>query len=251
MKMTWSWLKVKPEPLPITAFVLVGGIGARLREVVSDRPKPMALVGGIPFLAILIDLLVGKGVRDFVLLTGFQGEMIERYFADRFAGEINVRICREKEPLGTGGAVKNAEKHATDPTLMVYGDTYLDADLADLYRFHRSRKADVTLSLRPVKDVNRYGAVEINEQGLVTGFSEKGQGPGRSGVVSSGFVLLSKGIIDSLPRAQAFPLEKEIFPSIAQSGKMFGRIEECAFYDIGTPESYAAFQDFARRHGLC
>jgi NDP-sugar pyrophosphorylase family protein len=239
--------------LPFTAFILAGGLGTRLQPVVSDRPKPMAPVQGVPFLEMLLDSLAGKGVRDFVILSGYRGDAIEDYFRNRKPQRTRIRFSREKTPLGTGGAVKHAERFATDPTLLVNGDTFYDADLQELLRFHRQTDAEVTLSLMPVADATRYGSVRVDEHGKVMGFHEKEQGTAGPGLINAGCSLLSQEFIKKLPQGCSFSMEQEIFPQTAQSGSMFGLCRERVFFDIGTPESYEAFQRFAtkspeRRH---
>ncbi|MGD9817313.1 MAG: sugar phosphate nucleotidyltransferase, partial [Desulfomonilaceae bacterium] len=119
--------------LPITAFILAGGMGSRLKPVVWDRPKPLAPIGQKPFLEILIDSIIRKGIQSIVLLTGFMSEQIEDFVLKYGAADISIVISREESPLGTGGAVKNAQEFATDPTLLVNGDTYFEADIAGLY----------------------------------------------------------------------------------------------------------------------
>ncbi len=230
--------------LPFTALILVGGLGTRLREVVSDKPKPMAMVGTVPFLEILIDSLSGKGVRNFVLLTGYKGKVIEEYFSNRYRDELNIRISPEQEPLGTGGAVKNAEQFCTEPSLLVNGDTFFDADLELLFRFHQEKQSSVSLSLFTVDDVSRYGSVIAGENGLITGFHEKNEGPGGAGVINAGLTLLSREFVRDLPAGRSFSMEREIFPWFARSEKMFGLAQDRPFFDIGTPESYEAFRVF-------
>ncbi len=230
------------EQLPFTAFILAGGLGLRLRPVVSDRPKPMAAVGDTPFLEILIDSLARKGVRDFVLLTGFRGEMIEDHFHRLEQDGISIKFSQEAAPLGTGGAVKNAERFATDPTLLVNGDTFFDADLDALYRFHVEKNARVSLSLYEVEDVSRYGSVNVDSNARITGFSEKKRAGGR-GLINAGLSLLSVDFIKALPEG-SYSMEQEIFPKLADLGQMFGLCQDRPFFDIGTPESYEAFNAF-------
>ncbi|MFH1113878.1 MAG: nucleotidyltransferase family protein [Pseudomonadota bacterium] len=234
--------------MPFTAMVLAGGLGTRLRSVVSDRPKPMAMVGNVPFLEILLRDLARKGVRRCVVLTGHMGEIIEEYFQDLPVKEMDIRCCREESPLGTGGAVKNAEAFATDPTLLVNGDTFFDADVEALFRFHRGKDAGATLSLRHVSDVSRYGSVVVDEHGLITEFLEKEPGVHRPGLVNAGLSLLSYSTIRDLPAGRAFSMEAEVFPALARSGHMAGLPQNGAFFDIGTPESYKAFLTFVEEH---
>jgi D-glycero-alpha-D-manno-heptose 1-phosphate guanylyltransferase len=231
--------------LPFTAMILAGGLGKRLRSVVSDRPKPMADVRGAPFLEILIDSLADKGVRQFVLLTGYKGEAIEKHFAAGYRSDVRIIFSYERSPLGTGGAVKNAEAFATDPSLLVNGDTFFDADLESLLQFHKNTGAEATLSLFKVEDVSRYGSVVVDRKGMVVGFREKDEKVSEPGLINAGLSLLSKRLISSLPGG-SFSMEREIFPSLAGSGKMFGLLQERPFFDIGTPESYEAFKVFMK-----
>ncbi|AFM27290.1 nucleotidyltransferase family protein [Desulfomonile tiedjei] len=239
-------MQPKPSDLPISAFILAGGLGLRLREVVSDRPKPMADIGQTPFLHLLIELLSGKGIREFVLLTGFMGEVVEEYFhAQRFPG-VSIRFSKEPNPLGTGGAVKFAERFAAETTLLVNGDTFFDADVEALYRFHRKNNADVTLSLYEVEDVSRYGSVQVDSAGKVTGFTEKNR-VGGIGLVNAGCSLLSADFIRQLPEG-AYSMEERIFPELVRIGTLYGLVQSKPFFDIGTPESYEEFRSF---YGSC
>jgi len=234
--------------LPIAAMILAGGLGTRLRPVVNDRPKPMAAIQGVPFLEILIRSLARKGIRNFVLLTGYQGQLIEDYFRTRQNQDVKIVLSPEREPLGTGGAVKNAERFATDPSLLVNGDTFFDVDVAELYRFHLEHRARVALSLHEVDDVSRYGSVIVNDHGVITGFREKEPGTGRPGLINAGLSFLSKQFIHSLPEGP-FSMETDLFPKLVGTGEMFGLRQEGLFFDIGTPESYEAFREFVKAHG--
>lgn len=237
------------ETFPFTAFILAGGLGTRLQPVVSDRPKPMALVDGVPFLEMLVRALAIKGVRDFVMLSGYLGHAIEDHFReDRLPG-TRVRFSREIEPLGTGGAVKFAEKFATDPTLLVNGDTFYDADLPGLLRLHQRTGADVTLSLMPVDNASRYGSVQVDDCGKVTAFHEKKAGASGAGLINAGCSLLSLDFIHNLPNGRSFSMEQEFFPELARSGRIYGLRHEGTFFDIGTPESYEAFKRFVLSSG--
>lgn len=234
--------------VPVTALILVGGLGTRLRTIVSDRPKPMAMIGNVTFLDILVNSLATKGVKDFVMLTGYKAEMIEDHFLARPRGDSTLRISREDRPLGTGGAVKNAEDFASDPSLVVNGDTFFDVDIDRLWRYHKEKKGDVTLSLIGMDDVRPYGSVRLDESGMITGFTEKGEGSDGPGLINGGFSLLSRDFIASLPDEAPFSMERDIFPSLARAGKMYGLFQDKPFFDIGTPENYRAFERFVRRH---
>jgi NDP-sugar pyrophosphorylase family protein len=227
----------------LVALILAGGMGKRLRSVVPDRPKPMALVNGVPFLEILIRSIAKKGVKKFVISTGYMSDFIEDHFRNNDLG-LNISFSREEEPLGTGGAVKHALKLAADPTLLVNGDTFFDVDLDGLLALHSRERADVTLSLYPVPDVSRYGSVSVDTNGNVLGFCEKREGAG-PGLINAGFSALSLDFIKGLPDGP-FSMEQEIFPGLAGSGRMVGLPQDRPFFDIGTPDSYSAFVEFVR-----
>ena len=233
------------DGLACTTLILVGGLGTRLLPAVSDRPKPMALVHGVPFLEILIRSLSLKGLRRIVLLAGHMADMIEDHFKEPRISGVRIICVREDEPMGTGGAVKHAERFATDPSILINGDTFFDADLDRLFRFHGEKQAAATLSLYRVEDVGRYGAVAIDDAGHVVRFEEKQIGPARPGLINAGFSLLSAAFIRNLPEGRAFSMETEILPQLARSGGLFGLPQEGAFFDIGTPASYEDFKAYA------
>ncbi|MDQ1238578.1 MAG: hypothetical protein QG577_763, partial [Thermodesulfobacteriota bacterium] len=209
---------MKYKNLPFTAFVLAGGFGTRLKAVLANCPKPMAPVDNKPFLEILIESLFQKGVRDIVLLTGYMADVIEEHFQSK--GPFSIKFSREPVPLGTGGAVKNAEFLATDPTLLVNGDTFFDADLEGLLDWHTNMKVAATLSLVEVENTSRFGSVSLHPNGLVEGFQEKDTKNDRKGFINAGFTLLSLETIKCLPEEQQFSMEQEIFPLLAQSHQM-------------------------------
>jgi NDP-sugar pyrophosphorylase family protein len=185
-----------------------------------------------------------------VLLVGYMGDFIEEYFTGLSNVNSRIRFSHEQTPLGTGGAVKKAENLATDPSLLINGDTFFDGDVDRLVQLHREKAADVTLSLLPVADASRYGSVTVNENGLVAGFHEKQERISGPGLINAGFSLISKNFISELPGDRAFSMEREIFPKLADSGRMFGLVSKRSFFDIGTPESYEDFKKFIREKGL-
>ena len=164
----------------VRAFVLCGGQGTRLRSVVADRPKSMALISGTPFLQLLLERLGSQGVDDVVLGTGYMAEKIERYFGDGKQFALRIRYSREHEPRGTGGALKLAEPLISDPILVLNGDSYVEWDLVPVLELFKTKDADLVIVLQTVADVTRYGSVALDQDGRVTQFVEKGvaAGPG-------------------------------------------------------------------------
>jgi NDP-sugar pyrophosphorylase family protein len=224
----------------VRAFVLCGGLGTRLRPVLADRPKSMALISGTPFLQLLLDRLRSQGVDDVILGTGYMAEKIKRYFGSGNKFAVRVRYSREDEPLGTGGALKLAESLISDPVLVLNGDSYVEWSLNTILELFRAKDADLVLLLQAVADVTRYGSVTLNKDGRVTEFSEKGTRAG-PGLINAGVYLLRKQIVRDLPASTAISLEKEVFPRLLDRG-VYGLVCTGLFIDIGIPDDFKRAQ---------
>jgi len=220
----------------VRAFVLCGGQGTRLRPVLVDRPKSMALISGTPFLQLLLDRLRSQGVHDVILGTGYMAEKIENYFGSRNKLAMHVRYSKEHEPLGTGGALKLAEPLISDPVLVLNGDSYVEWKLVPTLELFTAKDADIVIVLQAVADVARYGSVALNQDGRVTEFIEKGIRAG-PGLINAGVYLLRKQIVRELPARTAISLEREVFPRLLDRG-VFGLVCTGLFIDIGIPEDF-------------
>ena len=162
----------------VTAAILAGGLGSRLRPAVTGRPKALANVGQRPFLTYLFDQLVAAGVRDVVLCTGYLGDQIAMIFGESY-DTLRLDYSRESTPLGTAGALRLAlPLFNFDPVLVMNGDSYCDANLGEFWRWHGARHARATLLLSKVLDTKRFGQVQVDRDGKVTDFKEKGSWPG-------------------------------------------------------------------------
>src|SRR5215467_5439802 len=224
----------------VRAFVLCGGAGTRLRPVLADRPKSMAPISGAPFLQLLLDRLRSEGIGDVILGTGHMAEKIERYFGSGNKFAVRIRYSREDEPLGTGGALKLAESLISDPVLVLNGDSYVEWNLNSMLDLFRTEDADLVLVLQAVADVTRYGSVELNKDGRVTKFIEKGIRAG-PGLINAGVYLLRKQIVCDLPASTAISLEKEVFPRLLDR-RVYGLLCTGLFVDIGIPDDFKRAQ---------
>jgi NDP-sugar pyrophosphorylase family protein len=226
----------------VRAFILCGGQGTRLRSVVADRPKSMALISETPFLQLLLERLGYQGVHDVVLGTGYMAEKIERYFGDGKQFALRIRYSREHEPRGTGGALKLAEPLISDPVLVLNGDSYVEWDLVPVLELFKTKDADLVIVLQAVADVTRYGSVALDQDGRVTQFVEKGVAAG-PGLINAGVYLLRKQIVRGLPAGTAISLETEVFPRLLDR-RVYGLVCTGLFIDIGIPD------DLRRAQGL-
>jgi D-glycero-alpha-D-manno-heptose 1-phosphate guanylyltransferase len=221
------------------AIILAGGLGTRLRPVVSDVPKCMALVNGKPFLHYVIDYYKKIGIEHFIFSVGYLHEVIERYLNENYP-DLNYDISFETEPLGTGGAIKLAcNKNSQTNVLVCNGDTFYKVDLSMLNSFHEEKKAACTLCLKPMQNFDRYGVVELNEDQSVKSFKEKKFY--EKGLINGGvYALNTKEFLkNNLP--EKFSFEKDYLEKNVQH-QLYGLKQDAYFIDIGIPEDYEKAQ---------
>ena len=237
------------DPLQERALILAGGLGTRLRGLLPDRPKALAPIAGRPFLDILIEQLVFRGVRRIVLLLGNQADQVVAHVESRRAAwpaDLDVAFSLESSPLGTGGAVKLAERFCTGRFLLLNGDTYFDLDLAALLRVHAEKRPLLTVAAAEVSDTDRYGRLEVSQEGLVRRFHEKEAAAG-PGLINAGVYLMEPAVLGHIPSGRAVSLESEVFPALLAGGQRLAvSAQRGAFFDIGTPSSYQAFVNYCQ-----
>lgn len=231
------------------AIILAGGLGTRLRSVVPDLPKCMAPVSGKPFLHYVIAHLKKEGIQNFIFSVGYKSESIINFVnkeflsvtkeaapADRQDPE-NFQFSIEEEPLGTGGAIKLSCKKVSDHNVLVCnGDTLFKIHLQQLSNFHLQHNADCTLCLKPMNNFERYGVVEINDDGSIKSFEEKQFY--KSGLINGGvYALNTKNFMkEDLP--EKFSFEKDYLEKYVAKRNMYAVIQDEYFIDIGIPEDY-------------
>jgi NDP-sugar pyrophosphorylase family protein len=209
----------------VTVAILCGGLGTRLGELTQHVPKAMVEVAGRPFLAHVIDSFRDCGFRDFVLLTGYRGEMIERHFGDGSRWATRIRYSREEEPIGTGGAVRNARDLLTDRFLLTYGDVLRRFDYDRFVAEHR----DACLAVYARMTTGNTAIAN----GRVTEFEKSKDLP----YVDAGFCVMPHDVIDLLPAKGSF--EQTVFPRLADDRRLECEIVDHDFVEIGTPEALA------------
>lgn len=218
-------------------LILIGGKGTRLHSVVKDRPKPMADINGQPFLDKLIEYVSSFGHNRFILCAGYMAEYLTKYYQDmNLSHEILLSI--EKVPLGTAGAVKNAEKLIqTDVFLVMNGDSFCPVDLTDFKAFHRRKKARISIAVvAKSKGVRGQGLINFDASQQIVSFEEKKHNS-ENGYINAGIYLFNKPILSEIPRRIPYSLEKNLFPSILGK-KFFAYITTGEMLDIGSPERY-------------
>lgn len=220
------------------AIILAGGLGTRLREVVVDVPKPMAPVVGRPFLEILLNALAYKGFKRVILSVGFMAEKISSYFGPLYAG-IDLVYAIEKNPLGTGGAVRlSLEQAVSDHVFVFNGDTFLDLEIDQVEQQWQARQRSIIVG-RAVPDTSRYGRL-LASDGVVQGFAGKDiAGPG---LINAGCYVLKRQQLDGFSAGQPFSLESDFLAPAVVRGEFDVFVTTGKFIDIGVPEDFLRAQ---------
>lgn len=225
------------------AILLAGGLGTRLRSVVSDRPKPMALIEGRPFMEYVTRELVRHGIADIIFAVGYKGSMVEEHFGDGSAYGFKAAYAYEETLLGTAGAIKNAGRLITEDRFFVLNaDTFYQIDYTRLTRLQDEMNLDMALVLREVPDVSRYGQAVLDGAGRLTGFNEKTT-EARPGTINGGIYLMKRELLEDIPEGKV-SLENEMIPRWLETGRPLGGfVNDGYFIDIGIPEAYYQFQE--------
>ncbi len=226
----------------IPAIILAGGLGTRLRGVINDLPKPMAMINNKPFLHYVFLYLTKQRIDKAILSIGYKAQIIEAYFGDKYL-DVEIVYSREEEPLGTGGGIKKAFALVDDSAFVLNGDTFFDIDLNALKDFHAETKADISLALKTMQNFDRYGTVEMKGERIIK-FEEKK--PVEEGLINGGVYLLNREMLDRVD-ADKFSFEKEVLEKYVSVRQINGKVFKNYFIDIGIPEDYTKAQlDFIK-----
>jgi mannose-1-phosphate guanylyltransferase len=233
----------------LTAVILVGGEGTRLRPLTQRTPKPMLPLVDRPLIEYTFEHLKRHGVSRVVLSCGYQPTQIQDHYGDA-SGGVGIEYRVEASPLGTGGAIAFGADGISETFLAVNGDSLRGADLGALIDFHRERGAKATILLTPVADPSRYGLVRLAADGRVTGFLEKPR-PDEidTDLINAGVYVLEPEVLDLVPDGQMVSIERDVFPRLVEQGSCFGLALPGYWLDVGTPESYLrAHRDVLERN---
>lgn len=217
------------------AIILVGGLGTRLSPLTKTIPKPLLPLVNVPMVERMIRNLPEK-IDTVILAVNYGLEQMLEHFKKTNVGR-KVIIVPEKEPLGTGGAMKNCEKYITGTTAVFNGDVVTSINLEEMIEYHKSKKAKGTLALWEVENPNRFGVVKL-VKGEILEFQEKPpKGEELSNLINAGTYILEPELINIIPANEKVSIERDIYPKIVGNG-LYGLPFEGHFIDAGTPESY-------------
>jgi mannose-1-phosphate guanylyltransferase len=234
------------------AILLVGGFGTRLMPLTKNTPKPMLTVAGVPVTEHQLAMAKAAGITEIVLATSYLSEVFIPYFGDGSKWGMKIKYAVEREPLGTGGAIRNAAKllDLTESVVILNGDVLSSHNVAEQIRQHEAHDADVTLHLTEVKDARAFGCVPTDSDGRVSAFLEKMENP-VTNQINAGCYVFNPRVIATIPLDTVVSVERETFPQLVASGaKVFGYLENAYWLDIGTPRALLkASIDIVKRSG--
>ncbi len=222
------------------AVILAGGEGTRLRPLTCNTPKPLVPLLNRPFLSFQLELLKKYGIKDIVLSVGYLGEEIRRVYGTGEEWGVKIYYALEKEPLGTGGGIRNASPFLDDLTIVFNGDVLTDFDLLRIIQYHHKKHAQATIVIVPVSDPTVYGLVLIDSDGRIRQFLEK---PGweeiTGNTINAGIYLLEKDLINQIPPGINYSVERQFFPSLLNRDiSFYGYTGEGYWLDVGNKEKY-------------
>ncbi len=222
-------------------ILLVGGFGTRLKPLTSESPKPMLPVAGLPVTEHQILAAQHAGIHTLVLATSYLSEVFTPYFGDGSQWGMKILYAVEKEPLGTGGAIRNAaqmldvENLGDEPIVIFNGDVLSRHSISDQIQFHQEKKAVATLHLIEVDDARAFGCVPTDDQGRVTAFLEKMDNPVTNSI-NAGCYVFHPSVLQQIPLGEVVSIERQTFPALVESGlPVFGYKEQAYWLDVGTP----------------
>ena len=221
------------------AIILAGGKGTRLQSVVSNVPKPMALIGEKPFLMLLLQYLQSQGIEKVVLSVGYMYEIIQETFGESFNG-LSISYSIESEPLGTGGAIAKAMTMVENQSVLVLnGDSFIKIDLEEIERKIPTSENHSLLVLKEMNNVSRYGSVVLKDE-VITAFEEKQFK--EKALINAGVYVLNKDIFKDKNLPEKFSFEKDFLEKEVEKENLRGIITNGYFIDIGVPEDYQKAQ---------
>jgi len=224
--------------------ILAGGLATRLRHLTENKPKSMVLIKGKPFIEYQIELLKKNGIKDIVLCVGHLSEQIKNHLGDGRKFGINIKYSQENELLGTGGAIKNAEKLLDKEFFVLYGDSYLPVDFQEIMnKFHIFRKKGL---MTVFKNFNKFDKSNVEiEDGMVLKYDKKNNE--KMIYIDYGLSIFRKDVIKSMP--VKFPLD-DVFKQLIKEKQLASFVIKTPFQEIGSFEGLKRFEKFAEENQL-
>lgn len=226
------------------AIILAGGLGTRLRPLTNTTPKPLLPIKGIPTMQHAIENLRKYGIKDIILAVSFNADKIKEYFGDGSKLGVNISYSVEEEPLGTGGAVKQAAAGIDEPFQLLWGDNLMDIDINRLIKNHKKNKAKITMTLTPREDVEHFGVARLEGEKILSFIEKPKREEAPSNLINAGAFVIDPEALDILPEGKS-NIERECFEILAKQGVVYAYKHEGQWFPTDTLEKYKkANQEF-------
>lgn len=223
------------------AMVLAAGVGSRLDPLTTQLPKPLVPVANRPVMQHILSLLKKHGFTEVISNLHYQPEKIERFFGDGSKFGMKLEFRCEKELSGDAGGVRACKDFLGNDTFIVLmGDLLTDANLTEIVREHKQKKALASIAVKQVEDVTQFGVALFNEQGFIHGFQEKpAQEEALSNFASTGIYVLEPEVFSHMPATGSYGFGRQLFPSLVEKGLPVLAVETKHYWsDVGTIAQY-------------
>lgn len=217
------------------AIILVGGQATRLRPLTDTLPKAMIELQGKTVLEHVIDLFKRHELRDITLSVGYLKEKIIEYFGDGQKFGVRIEYIKEEEPLGTAGPLHLLKERFQEPFVVCNGDELKDIDIDSMLDFHKKNQSHATLALLEVDDPSMYGVARLDGEKILEFVEKPKKEEAPSNLINAGFYILDPEVFKSIPKGRAM-FEFDVFPRLAESGKLFGYRFQGQWFDTGNFE---------------
>ena len=227
--------------------ILAGGLGTRLHPITRLVPKPMVPVAGVPYLAHQLRLLASQSFSHVLMLTGYLGEQIEACFGDGNEFGLRIKYCRERIPMGTGGALREARWALAESFLLIYGDSYLPIAYRELgIQLQASGAGAVVAVYRDATgETNVPANIVLGPDGTILRYDKRsGNADPELCYIDAGVLALRRSVLDLIPEEGPASLEERIFPELIRRRRLLGHVTSQRFYDMGTPERLRVIEEY-------
>jgi len=225
----------------LKALILAGGFGTRLRPLSCTRPKILFPILNKPLLQWTLERLAQNGINEVILAVNYQTEF---YIKNSKIPKNGMKIAYSRDPptkpLGTGGPIKNAQKFiGFEPLMVINGDIFTEINYKEILKAHEEKNAVATIALHRVEEPSKYGVAELTNNNRIKKFIEKPpKGTAPTNLINAGVYVLNTEIFNRIPKGQKLSIEREIFPKLAEEGKLYGYIFNGLWRDIGETDDY-------------
>ncbi len=225
--------------IPSKAVFLVGGRGTRLRPLTDKIPKALLEIQDKTIIEHLFDLVKKYGIREAILCVGYLKDKIKEYFGEGSKFGISITYVEEEEPLGTAGPLKLAKNYLKESFIVSNGDELKNINIPRMFRLHKRKNALATIALTTVDDPSHYGVAKLDGSRIIEFVEKPTHAP--SNLINAGFYIIEPEVIDMIPNGLSM-LEKDVFPKLAQLGRLRGFPFAGQWFDIGNIERYKTVQ---------